>query len=54
MMKSGFYYTNPERKNPIKNLNLLFKYNFTHKMAKKYHKLSAVDNLEQILFEDTK
>ena len=31
-MKSGFYYTNPERKNPIKPLNQLFKYNFTIKL----------------------
>ena len=28
IMKSAFYYTNPERKDPIKNLEILFKYNF--------------------------
>ena len=34
MMKSGFYYTNPKRKNPNKPLNLLFKHNFTIKLQK--------------------
>ena len=34
MMKSGFYYTNPKRENPIKPLNLLFKDNFTIKLPK--------------------
>ena len=34
IMKSGFYYTNPKRKNPIKPLNQLFKYNFTMKYQK--------------------
>ena len=33
-MKSGFCYTNPERENQIKPLNLLFKYNFTIKLQK--------------------
>ena len=28
-MKSGFYYINPERKNPIKIFKILVKYNFT-------------------------
>ena len=32
IMKSGFYYTNPKRKNPIKPLNQLFKYDFTIKL----------------------
>ena len=34
MMKSGSYYTNPKRKNPIKPFNLLFKYNFTIQLPK--------------------
>ena len=34
IMKSGFYYTNLERKYPIKPLNLLFKYNFTKQLQK--------------------
>ena len=33
-MKSGFYYTNPERKNPIKNLKILFKPKITIKWPK--------------------
>ena len=33
-MKSGFYYTNPERKNQIKNLKILFQYKITIKMQK--------------------
>ena len=33
-MKSGFYYTNPERKNPIKNLKILFKPKITIKNPK--------------------
>ena len=36
-MKSGFYYTNPKPENPIKPLNLLFKYNFTIKLQKNHH-----------------
>ena len=35
MMKSGFYYANPERKNPIKNLKILFKPKITIKNLKK-------------------
>ena len=33
-MKSGFYYTNPERKKSIKPLNLIFKCNLTIKRPK--------------------
>ena len=33
-MKSGFYYVNPERKNPIKMIKILFEYNFTIKRPK--------------------
>ena len=33
-MKSGFYYTNPERKNPINNLKILFKPKITIKLPK--------------------
>jgi hypothetical protein len=33
-MKSGFYYTNPERGNPIKPFEILFKYNFTIRRQK--------------------
>ena len=34
IMKSGFYYTNPERKNPIKMIKILFKGIFTIKWPK--------------------
>ena len=37
IMKSGFYHTNPKRKNQIKQFNQLFKYNFTIKLQQKRH-----------------
>ena len=33
-MKSGFYYANPEREDPIKNLKVLFKHKITIKNLK--------------------
>jgi hypothetical protein len=33
-MKSGFYYANPERENPIKMMKILFEYKITIKIPK--------------------